>query len=150
MIIAGDTQQMPPTNLFASNDNDDFDEEEFEEKVNDYKGLLSFAAVRLRELKLQWHYRSKFEQLIHPSNQFVYNGSLISFPNSGKNEEPIMFHYIKEGMWEKQTNDYEAKYTIKLLKEIYAAGKRSVGVIAINKRQQTLIIDLIYRTAPIC
>ena len=143
MIIAGDTQQMPPTNLFASNDNDDFDEEEFEEKVNDYKGLLSFAAVRLRELQLQWHYRSKFEQLIHPSNQFVYNGSLISFPNSGKNEEPIMFHYIKEGMWEKQTNDYEAKYTIKLLKEIYAAGKRSVGVIAINKRQQTLIIDLI-------
>jgi hypothetical protein len=80
IIIAGDTEQMPPTNLFAANDNDDdFDEDNEEiERVGDYKGLLSYAAVRLRELPLTWHYRSKFEQLIHPSNLFVYNGRLIS------------------------------------------------------------------------
>lgn len=146
IIIAGDTEQMPPTNLFAANDNgDDFDAEDEEiERVGDYKGLLSYAAVRLRELPLTWHYRSKFEQLIHPSNQFVYNGRLISFPNSNKNEKPIVFHYLPEGIWEGQTNDLEAKYLVKLLKEIYDTGVRSVGVISINKKQQTLIRDLIY------
>jgi superfamily I DNA and/or RNA helicase len=147
MIIAGDTQQMPPKNLFASNDNDnnnDDEEGEEDEKVNDYQSLLSLAAVRLRELELQWHYRSKFEQLIHPSNQLVYNGRLISFPNSNKNEKPIVFHYLPDGIWEKQTNDVEAKYLIKLLKEIYQTGARSVGVIAINNVQQTLIINLLY------
>jgi superfamily I DNA and/or RNA helicase len=145
MIIAGDTEQMPPTNLFASNDNGDFDEEsEDDEKAEDYEGLLSYAAVRLKEVNLQWHYRSKFEQLIHPSNQFVYNGRLISFPNANKNEKPIIFHYLPKGIWEKQTNDFEAKYLIKLLKEIYRSGARSVGVIAINQRQQNLIRDLIY------
>lgn len=147
MIIAGDTEQMPPTNLFLTNDSDsaDFDgDEECPENVNDYKGLLSFAATRLREVQLQWHYRSKFEQLIHPSNQFVYNGRLISFPNADKNEKPIDFHYLPEGIWENSTNDVEAKYLIKLLKEIYQSGSKSVGVIAMNKRQQTLIIDLIY------
>lgn len=145
MIIAGDTEQMPPTNLFASNDNGDFDEEdEGDERAGDYEGLLSYTAVRLKEVNLQWHYRSKFEQLIHPSNQFVYNGRLITFPNANKNEKPVVFHYLPEGIWEKQTNDSEAKYLIKLLKEIYQAGTRSVGVIAINQRQQTLIRDLIY------
>lgn len=146
IIIAGDTEQMPPTNLFAANDTDDDFEDEHEEreKVGDYKGLLSYAAVRLRELQLTWHYRSKFEQLIHPSNQFVYNGRLISFPNSNKNEKPIVFHHLPEGIWEGQTNDFEAKYLVKLLKEIYHTGARSVGVIAINKKQQTLIRDLIY------
>ena len=146
MIIAGDTQQMPPTNLFASNDNgDDFDEnDEDTENVNDYRGLLSFAAMRLREIQLQWHYRSKFEQLIHPSNQFVYNGRLISFPNSDNNEKPIVFHYLPEGMWVDQTNDVEANYLINLLKNTYKTGVKSVGVISINKRQRTLIRDLIY------
>ena len=146
MIIAGDTEQMPPINRFASkNNNGDFDEEnEEDERAGDFGGLLSYAAIRLKEVNLQWHYRSKFEQLIRPSNQFVYNGRLITFPNANKNEKPIVFHYLPEGIWEKQTNDFEAKYLIKLLKEIYQTGARSVGVIAINQRQQTLIRDLIY------
>jgi superfamily I DNA and/or RNA helicase/very-short-patch-repair endonuclease len=144
MIIAGDTEQMPPKNLFAPNendDNDDNDESEIED-VGDFKSLLSFGTRNLKELKLQWHYRSKFEELIHPSNQFVYKGSLITFPNSNKQQKPVIYHYLPDGIWN-QTNEVEARFVIKLLKEIYQDGDRSVGVIAINQRQQNLILDLI-------
>ena len=142
MIIAGDTEQMPPTNLFVPND-DSGDNDEIEiEDVGDFKSLLSFGARNLKELKLQWHYRSKFEELIHPSNQFVYKGGLITFPNSDKQQKPIIYHYLPDGIWN-QTNEVEARFVIKLLKEIYQNGDRSVGVIAINQRQQNLILDLI-------
>jgi len=144
MIIAGDSEQMPPKNLFISNDNDDYDDDDEIETddVRDFKSLLSFGTRSLNELKLQWHYRSKFEELIHPSNQFVYKGSLITFPNSDKQQKPIIYHYLPDGIWN-QTNEVEARFVIKLLKEIYQDSKRSVGVIAINQRQQNLILDLI-------
>jgi very-short-patch-repair endonuclease len=142
MIIAGDTEQMPPTNLFVANDdNGDVNESEIED-VGDFKSLLSFGARNLKELSLQWHYRSKFEQLIQPSNQFVYNGRLITFPNSDKQQKPIVYHYLPEGIWN-QTNEVEARFVIKLLREIYQNGDRSVGVVAINQKQQNLILDLI-------
>ena len=144
LIIAGDSEQMPPSNLFGTNDEDDEDyENDDEERVSDFDSLLAFSEKRFRHLQLQWHYRSKFEELINPSNQFVYKGRLITFPNANKNEKPIEFHYLPEGIWHKQTNDVEAKFTIKLLKQIYESGARSVGVIAINQKQQTLIKDLV-------
>ena len=150
IIIAGDTQQMPPTNLFNNQDiiednDNDFEEEQNEEDINDYPGLLSYSATKLPEISLNWHYRSKFDVLIKPSNKFVYGERLITFPNSNRNEKPIEFHYLQEGIWEKQKNDYEAKYVITLLKEIYDTGARSVGVISINSKQQELIRSLISR-----
>jgi superfamily I DNA and/or RNA helicase/signal recognition particle GTPase len=146
LIIAGDSEQMPPSNLFAASDEEDEDcenEDEEKEKVSDFDSLLSFSENKFRQLQLQWHYRSKFEELIHPSNKFVYKGRLITFPNADKNEKPIDFHYLPDGLWSKQKNDVEAKFTIKLLKKIYESGVRSVGVIAINQKQQTLIKDLL-------
>ena len=150
IIIAGDSNQMPPTNLFnnkdtGEDDNDsDSEEDNNEEDINDYLGLLSYSATKLPEISLNWHYRSNFEQLIYPSNKFVYSGRLITFPNSNKTEKPIVFHYLPEGIWQKQTNDHEAKYVIELLKKIYDTGARSVGVISINSKQQELIRSLIY------
>ncbi len=146
LIIAGDSEQMPPSNLFATSDDGDGSEDENEdrENVSDYDSLLSFSEKRFEPLPLQWHYRSKFEELIYPSNQFVYKGRLITFPNANKNEKPIAFHYLPDGIWNNnQTNDAEAKFTIKLLKQIYESGERSVGVIAINQKQQSLIKDFL-------
>jgi superfamily I DNA and/or RNA helicase len=108
-----------------------------------FLSLLDFAAPKMKELLLNWHYRSKFEELILPSNRFIYNDKLVTFPNSAKQEKPIEFIYLEGGIWEKQTNDLEAKQTIELLQNLYNSGKKSVGVIAINAKQCKLIRDLI-------
>ncbi len=147
LIIAGDTKQMPPSNLFSSfggiDDEEEFDEDSDEQNVNDTSSLLDFASTKMKELLLNWHYRSKFEELILPSNRFIYNDKLVTFPNSAKQEKPIEFIHLEGGIWEKQTNDLEAKKTIELLQNLYYSGKKSVGVIAINAKQCKLIRDLV-------
>ena len=154
LIIAGDTKQMPPSNLFSSSgaidDEGEIDEDDEEQNVNDTASLLDFAAPKMKELLLNWHYRSKFEELILPSNRFIYNDKLVTFPNSAKQEKPIEFIYLEGGIWEKQTNDLEAKKTIELLQSLYNSGKKSVGVIAINAKQCKLIRDLIETREDLC
>lgn len=154
LIIAGDTKQMPPSNLFsgsnAAEDEEEIDEDNEEQNVNDTVSLLDFAAPKMKELLLNWHYRSKFEELILPSNRFIYNDKLVTFPNSAKQEKPIEFIYLEGGIWEKQTNDLEAKKTIELLQSLYNSGKKSVGVIAINAKQCKLIRDLIETRDDLC
>lgn len=154
LIIAGDTKQMPPSNLFSSSgaidDEGEIDEDDEEQNVNDTASLLDFAAPKMKELLLNWHYRSKFEELILPSNRFIYNDKLVTFPNSAKQEKPIEFIYLEGGIWEKQTNDLEAKKTIELLQSLYNSGKKSVGVIAINAKQCKLIRDLIETCNDLC
>ena len=154
LIIAGDTKQMPPSNLFSSSNatdsEEEIDEDDEEQNVNDTASLLDFAAPKMKELLLNWHYRSKFEELILPSNRFIYNDKLVTFPNSAKQEKPIEFIYLEGGIWEKQTNDLEAKQTIDLLQNLYNSGKKSVGVIAINAKQCKLIRDLIETRDELC
>ena len=57
---------------------------------------------------------------------------------------------MEGGIWEKQTNDLEAKQTIELLQNLYNSGKKSVGVIAINAKQCKLIRDLIETQDQLC
>ncbi len=135
VIIVGDKEQMPPSNFFSSIDNDDFAESnEIEQDVSSgYESLLKLADGNLNSIKLKWHYRSKYEDLITTSNNFIYK-DLVTFPNSKSPSEyeGLHFEYAKP----KET-DYEQETIIKsldILKKIITnyRNKYSVGIVVFN------------------
>ncbi|MFH8253268.1 AAA domain-containing protein [Microbacterium sp. B2969] len=102
VIVAGDSRQLPPTEFFSKVLEEDEIEETDEDVAlsasevqasepavarrgsytRDAESIL-FAMDRLlagQSRSLQWHYRSRDERLIAVSNEYVYQGSLTTFP----------------------------------------------------------------------
>lgn len=144
VIIAGDEKQLPPFNMFQSSMVSD-DEEEEQYDTDDSLSLLNLAKRRFPERLLQWHYRSKYEELINYSNHAFYNGHVQIAPNvvPYKNPPAIIWKKV-EGIWINQSNEVEALEVVKILKDllIKQPGK-SVGIITFNAKQQTKIQDVI-------
>ncbi|MBT6995653.1 DUF3320 domain-containing protein, partial [Candidatus Woesearchaeota archaeon] len=136
-IIMGDTQQLPPTTFFSSQD-----EEEVEEEIEDLESFLSEASIKFREKSLDWHYRSNDESLIAFSNHFFYDGRLITFPNSS-NSNGLEHIYVKEGVYDRgksRKNRKEAKAIVESyvsLKKKYPT--KSFGIIAFSIAQENAI-----------
>jgi len=153
VIIAGDSKQLPPTDFFSASftDSDDFSEDEdgFDD-AGAYESLLDEASS-LPTQTLLWHYRSKNEQLIAFSNQKIYNGNLITFPSAVEKGKDIGVEYIytKNGIYDRggrNGNRVEAEKVAELVFEhIKNNGNRSLGIIAFNEKQQTIIEDVIIR-----
>jgi very-short-patch-repair endonuclease len=94
-VIAGDSNQLPPTNFFSgaalSFDDDDDDESRYgidnsvtENTLKDSESILEAMerVVGTRKKRLLWHYRSRDERLIALSNIEIYGNSLTTFPAS--------------------------------------------------------------------
>jgi very-short-patch-repair endonuclease len=144
VIIAGDEKQLPPFNMFQSSMVSD-DEEEEQYDTDDSLSLLNLAKRRFPERLLQWHYRSKYEELINYSNHAFYNGHVQIAPNVIPFKNPPAITWKKvEGIWINQSNEVEAIEVVKILKDllIKQPGK-SVGIITFNAKQQTKIQDVI-------
>ncbi|WFQ90037.1 DUF4011 domain-containing protein [Mycoplasma feriruminatoris] len=135
VIIVGDKEQMPPTNFFTALESDELIEQtNYDEDISSgYESLLSLAEGNLNSIRLKWHYRSKFEDLIYTSNKFIYN-DLITFPNSKlpKDYEGLKFIYSQ---YIDQNDDYhtilKALETLKQLILTYQ-NKYSVGIVVFN------------------
>ncbi|MEH7333959.1 AAA domain-containing protein [Neobacillus drentensis] len=144
VIIAGDEKQLPPYNLFqASFINDEEEEEEFD--TDDSISLLNLAKRRFPERLLQWHYRSKYEELINYSNHAFYNGHIQIAPNVIPFRKPPAILWKKvNGRWINQSNEVEAIEVVNILKDILInqPGK-TVGIITFNSKQQSKIQDQI-------
>lgn len=140
-IIIGDSKQMPPSNFFTSVVED---EENYE---NEMESILDRGSSVFKTKRLNWHYRSKSEELISFSNQNFYDNRLITIPQA-KNHQPgfgIDFHYVMGNYEVKaRTNLIEAKYIVGLVLE-HAKTKQnqSLGVVAFSNAQADLIQDLI-------
>ncbi len=144
LIVAGDPEQMPPTNFFKTNFDSVDDEYEY---VDDLESLLDDClAIKMKRNRLLWHYRSKHESLIAFSNNNFYNHSLYTFPSPDNNFSKIEFHYLKDGVYEKGINVLEAKEIVKKVKEIFKDPNlchKSIGIIAFNIKQCELILGMI-------
>jgi len=138
-IIMGDTQQLPPTSFFLSQDDD-----EIEEELEDLESFLSEASTKFRSKSLDWHYRSHNENLIAFSNRFFYENRLITFPNSKINDESgLDFFYVKNGIYDRgksRKNTEEAKVVVETYKKLkkYHPNK-SIGIIAFSIQQEKAI-----------
>jgi len=147
VIVAGDEKQLPPFNMFQSSFVNDEEEEEYD--IDESQSLLNLAKRRFPEKILQWHYRSKYEELINFSNHAFYNGHVQIAPNVAPLQNPPSIRWVKvDGRWINQCNEVEAIEVVSHLKEIMISQPdKTVGIITFNAKQQSKILDMIEKTA---
>lgn len=155
-VIVGDNKQMPPTNFFAANQDDDMDEDG--ETINDLESILDEAMeVRLPNLMLTWHYRSQAESLIAFSNQHYYSNELATLPAAGQMPGTGIFwrrvngHFMRKADPNYQenklnTNEVEAKAIVEEISRRLndpLTKDQSLGVVTMNAKQMDLITTLL-------
>ena len=149
VVIAGDHKQLRPSNLGAGRieiDEDSLGEDEEISAALEEESLLDLARFKYKDVLLNFHYRSKFEELIAFSNHAFYDGRLYVSPNTTECEmPPIEVHKIENGMWTKRANIEEAKYIVEMVKKFFEerTGEETIGIITFNISQRELIEDLI-------
>lgn len=143
VIVAGDEKQLPPFNMFQSSVIDD--EEEGEYDIDDSQSLLNLAKRRFMEKILEWHYRSKYEDLINFSNHAFYQGQVQIAPNVKSLKEPPALVWKKvDGRWVNQSNEIEAIAVVDHIKQFLVENPaKTLGVITFNAKQQDKILDII-------
>lgn len=147
LIVVGDSKQMPPSDFFNTNKNlDDNDNETGD--ITDFESILDICSTAFAQLRLKWHYRSRYEQLITFSNRYFYDNDLVTFPSSTTSKRWIGVDYYcaKDGMFDHKSrnNRREAEFIVNLIyKNIELYPKRSLGVVAFSVSQQELIEKLL-------
>lgn len=153
IVVAGDTKQLRPTATFMKR----FLGGDFDDKLDystqaalEVESLLDLAITRYQSANLTYHYRSKNEELINFSNQSFYDGKLQISPNTTKNKglKPIE-RVLVNGRWIDRCNKEEAEAVVKILKKISTTRKnnQSIGIIAFNSEQESVIEDAIDKEA---
>ena len=147
-IIVGDSRQMPPSNFFTHAIDIEDDNEEVGD-VSDFESILDICETSMPQLRLRWHYRSHYEQLITFSNKNFYDNDLVTFPSSKTDREGIgVDYYHVDGVFDRKskTNRSEAERVVDLIFEnINKHPERSLGVVAFSVSQADLIDTLLSR-----
>ena len=150
VVVAGDHKQLRPSNLGfgrITGIEEDLgeDEEFFENAALEEESLLDLTRFKYKEVLLNYHYRSKYEELISFSNYAFYKGRLNVSPNTTKPDTPpIEVIKIEDGLWDNRKNLKEAQAVVALVKEkLYAQTNDTYGVITFNTAQRDLILDLL-------
>jgi hypothetical protein len=119
LVVAGDPHQLPPTQFFAADRNEDREGEEAQE-TEGFESILDVMATFLPRWQLDWHYRSRDERLIAFSNHHVYGDRLVTFPASSC-EAPVVSHVQVDqatfGAAEEASSSAEARRVVELLRE---------------------------------
>ncbi len=164
VIVAGDSRQLPPTEFFSKV----LEEDEVEEKdedvalagaesetpnapvrrrgsyTRDAESVL-FAMDRLlagQSRGLQWHYRSRDERLIAVSNEYVYHGSLTTFPAPDALESVShqVVPYSAGIGGGTNSPELEVQRVVELVKEqVKSRPDESVGIIAFGIKHEARI-----------
>jgi very-short-patch-repair endonuclease len=148
LIVVGDPKQLPPTNFFNSNIDDEDDRTPEEHK--DLESILDELMTNgLRHKRLQWHYRSRHEGLITFSNRQYYENELLTFPSPEAGHCGVRFKHLPKARYDKgksRTNRGEAVALVDfLVARLRKTGgpRRSFGVVTFSQAQQKLVEDLL-------
>lgn len=148
LIVAGDPQQMPPSNFFNASISEE-DREDEEDDVGVFESILDICSAELPTHELEWHYRSRFEQLIAFSNQNFYLNHLITFPSAKVDRlgSGVDYYHVDGFMDRKShTNEREAEFIADLVyRNFEKYPDRSLGVVAFSVQQQQRIEQMISR-----
>lgn len=150
-IIVGDPKQLPPTNFFGRNDND---EDNIPQHEQDLESILDEAkASGLPQRYLRWHYRSRHESLIAFSNWHYYDNKLVTFPSPVTQDQAVSLAFVPTGIYDRgksRTNKEEARAIaadIRMRLESWLllpeAQRPTLGVITFNAQQMALIEDFL-------
>jgi hypothetical protein len=146
LIVAGDQEQMPPSNYFVANVDGNYNDNDFASAGEDLESLLDDAIViGLPSKQLSWHYRSRHESLIAFSNNKFYHNNLLTFPSPSLELASVSFHFVG-GLYEKRRgiNRLEAQAIVAEVKRRLhdpKLCKESIGIVTFNEAQQNLIED---------
>ena len=148
VIVAGDHKQLRPSSLGVGRIDYESDEDDPEDDVSaalEEESLLDLARSRYDSILLNFHYRSKYEELIAFSNYAFYGGRLYVSPNVEEPERPPIEVFKVDGLWEDKSNMAEARKIVYLLKEFFSSRKNNetVGIITFNSSQRDLISDVL-------
>ncbi len=144
LVIAGDSKQLPPTDLYKIRFEEVLEETENVPVELEVESLLDLASQRLPACQLTGHYRSLSLDLIQFSNAHFYKNSLHLLPDFeyiNRSEPGITYHKVN-GIWEKGINRIEAQKVLELVRELQVT-TRSVGIVTFNYPQQQLIEELL-------
>ncbi len=142
MVIAGDAQQLPPSDLYRVRLEDDT----LAHPALEVESFLDLGCQFLPQYQLQGHYRSRSLDLIDFSNQYFYQNSLQMIPAwSDLNHAEPAIQYIKtEGIWQHNCNAIEAEKVVALVAKLQKEQPdKSIGIVTFNYKQQQLIWDLL-------
>lgn len=149
-VIVGDSNQMPPTNMFSSKLNDEDPDESY--GADDMKSILDRLSSNFKEEWLRWHYRSHCQDLIMFSNDKYYSNELIIPPAAfyTSDEVGIKFEYCPNTKYHKGVNEIEAELIVNFVKKhviknssLPQEKQESLGIVALNKKQAAVIDEAI-------
>ena len=142
VLIAGDGQQLRPSDLYQVR----WTDESGEDADLEVESLLELAERYLPTVHLQGHYRSKSLELIAFSNRNFYGDRLRLLPErrSLNQQQPALEYHKVDGVWESQTNEAEACEVVRrVLDYIENFPEKEIGVVTFNAPQQNLILDIL-------
>ena len=101
---------------------------------------------------MNYHYRSRYDELINFSNYAFYNGRLQVSPNLIKlesSEKKPIERIMDKGTWVDRKNKEEAQKVVDLIDKILKERKENetVGIITFNIQQKDLIDDMLEERA---
>ncbi len=152
VVIAGDTQQLPPSRFFESaitlSDDEDpqTDQELFETQQGEVEDLLGAAlGLDIRHCYLDVHYRSRSAELIAFSNEHFYHNRLQpipSHPAQARPFAPVTLYHVG-GVYDKRRNEAEADRVCQIVQELLSVKPEppSIGVACFNLPQRDLIVE---------
>ncbi|WP_341899778.1 ATP-binding protein [Fluviicola taffensis] len=119
-LVAGDEQQMAPSNYFGKNFG--------------FHDLLHQAAYYFERVPLRHHYRSEYRELIQFSNTHFYKDELIVYPSPDRKE--VLFHHLVEnGIFDQRRNQLEAKSVADFLESFTDWETKTLGIVAFSEEQ---------------
>ncbi|MCM2972894.1 DUF4011 domain-containing protein [Larsenimonas suaedae] len=144
-LVVGDTEQLPPTNNFRKLGNVVVDDEEENDDTLTSESILDVANLTLpSRRRLRWHYRSRHESLIAFCNRHIYKDDLVIFPSPtpfavGLGVSQV---FVEDGLYKSSLNQREAQVMVShILRFMSDHPERSLGVVVLNNKQQTLLQD---------
>ena len=146
-FIAGDTNQLPPTNFFKGLS---VDEEEDEDVATMEESILELANIQFHpKHRLLWHYRSKHEDLISFSNHYVYDDELVIFPSPNPTIDGMGISLVEvNGTFQRGVNPAEAQVMLDAIVQFMKdTPNRSLGVAVMNQSQMDQLEALVLREA---
>ncbi|MFA6627782.1 MAG: AAA domain-containing protein [Bacilli bacterium] len=147
ILITGDHMQLRPSSLGSGRTSVEVEDDDlYESAVLDEESLLDLARSKFNYEILNYHYRSKYEELIAFSNFAFYHGKLYVSPNPAISDAPpIKYIKVEDAIWDNRKNYREALEVVTIVKTLIndEDNQFSIGVISFNSAQRELILDLL-------
>jgi very-short-patch-repair endonuclease len=140
VVVAGDPNQLPPTQFFAAERDED---SEPGEETEGFESILDVMLAFLPQWTLDWHYRSRDERLIAFSNHYVYDDRLVTFPSASL-DDPALSHVLVaqaagSDREELSSSAEVARVTQLIVEHATTRPDESLGVIAMGIRHSNRI-----------